>query len=590
MTSSSALAVLLLAAAAPFAAAQNCFSGPPPGVALGNGSDIVLPMQAIGFAFPLAGSTFTDIHISDHGIVFLSNGGVPAPPESFDPLLYSPAGANLVAGSPMVAALWSDIVAGGASAQIWLDAGPTRCTVTWENVAIFGIPEPTFDLQLHLDPSGTIEFAFGPGATNNSAFGGGAEFGVAGVSPGGGASLPASTDLSAGGSVATATVFEEWLVPGTFDLANTGLRLVPTNPGWQIVPLGAPIACAVATGYGAGCGAEFDSVYETFGGGAFDLGARSITFQRTLTGYSVASSAGGAIVAPGPLALPVAAGVQDGQEQFLLPIPMPIPGGTTEVVNVTTKGQIELDGTPGFVNYQPTAGDLLAWPNTAFHCWHDFDQTVPGSGGITFEEVAGVAYVTWNGVHSFQFAVPSTIQFQLDLFTGDVTLVCGPAPGLADPLNPNGCVVGYSVGGASADPGPTDFASLAGAIAVADFGGFPLALAAEGVPYLGNAGFGVRVSFVPPIAPFAFVFYGDLPVDPGVSLGFAGLTGCSAYTNANLGSATVLVSAGTGVAAIPIPNSPGLLGAAASAQAVALSPVTPAGLITSNGSWFVVGN
>lgn len=590
MAPSPALSVPLLAFLAPFAAAQNCFSAPPPGIALGNGTDIVLPMQPIGFPFPLAGSTFTDIHISDHGIAFLSNGGVPAPPASADPLLYSPSGANLVAGSPMIAALWTDVVAGGASAQIWLDSQPTRCTVTWADVAIFGMPQPTFDLQLHLYPGGAVEFAFGVGATNNSGFGGGAEFGVCGVSLGGGAVLPASADLSAGGSVATDTVFEEWLVPGAFDLAATGLRLVPTSPGWQIVPLGAPTGCASAYDYGAGCGADFDSVYEAFVGGAFDLGGRTVTFQRTLAGYSITSGAGGTIVPPGPFALPVAAGLQDGQEQFLLPVPMPIPGGTTDLLNITTKGQIELDGVPGIVNYQPTVADLLAWPNTAFHCWHDFDQTVPGSGGITFEEASGIVYVTWNGVHSFQFAVPSSIQFQLDLYTGDVTLVCGPAPGLADPLNPNGCVVGYSVGGVSADPGAADFATLAAAIAVADFGGFPLALSTEGLPYLGNAAFGVRVSFVPALAPLAFVFYGDVPVDPGVGLGFAGLTGCSAHTNANLGSATVVVSAGTGVAAIPIPSSPGLLGAAASAQAVALSPATPAGLITSNGSWFVVGN
>jgi hypothetical protein len=588
MTHNLTLSLLSLAATLSLAPAQNCFNAPAPGAALGSGSDIVLPMQPIGFAFPLAGSTFTDLHVSDHGIVFLSNGGVPAPPQSFDPLLYSPSAVNLVAGSPMIAALWSDIVAAGATSQIRLDAGLSRCTVTWEDVEIFAMAGTSFDLQLHLYPSGTIEFAFGPGVTNNSGVGGGSEFGVCGVSIGGGAVLPAGADLSAGGSVTTETVFEEWTVPGSFDLADRGLRLTPTSPGWQVTPLGAPAGCASTTDYGAGCGADFDSVYEAFAPGTFDLGGRTLRFQRTKAGYSVTSLAGGTVVPPSPTAPTVAAGLQDGQQQFLLSVPMPVPGGTTDVVNVTTKGQVELGSVPGAVAPLPTVPGLLAWPNTSLQCWHDFDQTLPGSGAITFEELGSTVYVTWNGVHSFQSGVPSTLQFQLDVLTGDVAIVFGATAGLADLANPNGCIVGYSVGGASANPGATDFSGLAGAIAVADAGGFPLALTAEGSPHLGNLGFGVRVSHVPPIAPLVFVFYGNQAIN--MPLSFAGLTNCSAFSNCIFGSTTIGVTAGTGFAPTAIPNIPGLVGFAVSAQALALSSANPAGLITSNGTWFTVGH
>ena len=36
--------------------------------------------QPIGFAFPFAGGTYTDVYISDHGLVALNNAGAPAAP------------------------------------------------------------------------------------------------------------------------------------------------------------------------------------------------------------------------------------------------------------------------------------------------------------------------------------------------------------------------------------------------------------------------------------------------------------------------------------------------------------------------------
>ena len=49
------------------------------GTSIGTGDDIVLASQAIGFAFPFAGTTYTDLHPATNGFVYLSNAGVPAP-------------------------------------------------------------------------------------------------------------------------------------------------------------------------------------------------------------------------------------------------------------------------------------------------------------------------------------------------------------------------------------------------------------------------------------------------------------------------------------------------------------------------------
>ncbi|MFN7669012.1 MAG: hypothetical protein ACK5S5_01080, partial [Planctomycetota bacterium] len=82
--------------AAPLAA-QSCFAGEF-GTSLGYGTtDTVYPIRPIGFAFPLNGTTYTDIHVNDHGFVELSNGGVPAPLGSGSAALFTPTAANFTA-------------------------------------------------------------------------------------------------------------------------------------------------------------------------------------------------------------------------------------------------------------------------------------------------------------------------------------------------------------------------------------------------------------------------------------------------------------------------------------------------------------
>ena len=163
------LAIALLAAAP--LAAQNCFAGDF-GVSLGYGTtDTVYPMQALGFAFPIGGATYTHIHVNDHGFVELSNAGVPAPLASGSSALYTPTVANFTAGAPKVAALYSDMTLAGGG-ECFFQSLPTHCTVTWHNVQSYGIPTPRFSFQLVMYADGTIRFVYGPLCTNNSTFGG----------------------------------------------------------------------------------------------------------------------------------------------------------------------------------------------------------------------------------------------------------------------------------------------------------------------------------------------------------------------------------------------------------------------------------
>ena len=193
------------------------------------------PAQPIGFAFPLAGTTYTDIHVSDHGLCFLSNAGVPAVPAAV-PFVYTPSLANFGVGNPIIAAMWSDTVPGIAG-NVYVNGSATSCRVEWRNMESFGLPTPTFSLAMTLFPNGNIQFDYDPAVTNNSTFGGVSDNGIVGVTPGG--VTTTSSDLSAGGATASNELFENWTTANGFDMQNNSLLLIPTNPGWSYVLLGA---------------------------------------------------------------------------------------------------------------------------------------------------------------------------------------------------------------------------------------------------------------------------------------------------------------------------------------------------------------
>ena len=578
---------LLLSASAALAQGTTCFTAPPAGTFLGNSSDTVYPATPIGFAFPFGGATYTDIHVSDHGFAALSNGGVPTPPVSGG-FTYSPSLGNFSLGRPMIAALWSDTVAGSLTpgAGVYVDSTPTSCRIEWRSVTSFGFPTPEFNLAMTLFPSGQVQFDYGANVTNNSTFGGVSDNGIVGMFTGG--ALPASVNLSAGGSSANNNTFENFVVANTFDMASNRLLMVPTNPGWTYVLLGSVGACASAADFGQGCGAgPSDSVFEAFTGANFDLAQTSFRWFRSPTGYILLRQPV-AFVPPTAAASAVAPGQLDGQQAFTLSAPMPIAGGTTTTLNVTTKGQVELDGTPGGINFLPNITDLLDWPNTAFHCWHDFDQTGLGSGTIKFEEVAGVAYATWDGVHSFSSSQPTTMQWQFEIATGNVALVVLGAGGILGAAT-DATVVGYSVGGVSVPPVATDLSAITSAIQIDDAAVGALAMTNSGLPSVGNALFAYTVTNVPALVPLAFQFFGSAPLTPGIDLTAIGMPGCFGYTAGNLGTLSGAAIGGSATIALAIPANNALAGVALTSQAAAFSLSTPLNLVTSNGNTATIG-
>lgn len=576
---------LALAILSPAALAQ-CFDqayGPAIGGALLTG-EVILPIQSIGFPFPLAGTTYTDLHVSTKGEIYLSNAGVPAPPGFTD---FTATGAEFASGGPRIAALWCDYLMYSGTAEVYLNATPTKCTVTWENIVCYANCAP-FTMQVQLLPTGEVLFFWGPGAINNSSAGFPTwQVGVVGVSPGA-ATLNSSLDLSAGGVAADNLIYEEF--PGaTFDMAGNGLHLIPLNPGW-VYTTPAATQCASAVTYGKGCIQEDDSIYEFWGSSAsFDANLLTISFLRGPSGYTVLTAIPGTFVPPGGGAVQVAPAVLDGAQVFPLSAGMPVPGGTTSSINITTKGQIEL-GAANLtgLDYTPTIAEHLAHATTVVACWHDFDQVTTGSGQILFEEVGGIAYVTWNGVYSFSNPTPNTMQFQLNVATGDITLVLGTMGGMVG--NFDSALVGYSVGGPSALAGAIDWSTLLSAINVADVAVGPgLAISTTQLPTIGNAGFTVDVSNVPPILPIALVYFGTT-VNPGFDLGFFGMPGCELYQLLDFYNAAIPVGpTWSGSLNLPVPNNPAIAGTEWTGQALAFTLANPANLVSSNGLTLTAG-
>ncbi len=574
---------LAFALLAPAAAAQ-CFESAF-GTALGTPAiligDIQLPIQPIGFAFPLAGATYTDVHITDKGYVWLSNAGLPAP----GGVDFSATAGELASQGPRIAALWSDLQSLAANnGQIYINSTPSRCVITWENTTCYLNNCGPFTMQLQMMATGEVSFFWGPGATNNSTTVPVWQVGVCGISPGA-VPLPAASNLSTNGVTIDNTLVEEWLAPNTFDMASRGLHLVPTSPGWVFQ---LPANCAGTQAYGIGCIQANDSIYEEWVAG-FDLNNSTVTWLRAGNGYALLTSIPGTFVTPSLSAINIATGQLDGEQVVTLSGAMPTASGPTTTLNITTKGQIEVASTTnGGVDFTPSVPELLNGARTTFALWHDYDQTDLGSGLILFEQIAGIAYITWNGVHSFSSSVPSTFQFQFDVATGNVALVIGTMGGFASPDNG---ILGYSVGGPSPNPGSTDFSALAGVINLGDVGLAGLALAATGQPQVGNASFALATSNVPNLVPIGILFFGSAVVNPGLDLSFLGMPGCFAYTNGNLasGSFPVALPAGTGSFTLAIPNNPGLVGVSLSAQSLCFTLATPFNLASSNGLQINIG-
>lgn len=531
--------------------------------------DTIYPAQPIGFAFPFNGTTYTDIHLSDHLFAFLSNGGVPTVPAG-GALTYNVQLTDFIGYGPCLSPFWSDTTMGTAG-TLTVSSTPTQFTATWTDVETYFAVPPAFSVQLILFPSGEIRFLYNAQVNNyGSSF---APNAIVGVTPGAPAVLPAASDLSSVVTTSDPTVFENFATPSTFDLANNGLQFLPTNPGWVVVPLGAPTGCADVFAYGTGCINEYASFYEEFANaGSFDLANSALTLFNTGSGYAV--TAAGSYNAVGSLGTPTTVPLSDDSEAAV---------GTLGL-SVGSNGWVAI-GTGNSVAFVPDVPTFLGNPQTAFYCWHDYNPAAAGSGTVQYEQSGTMAQVTFNGVYDYATTSPNFLQFQINTATGDVVIAWQSM----STAGGTGFLVGYSPGGANLDPGSTDISATT---LIQTFGTDiePLTLSAN-APRLGSM-WTLTTSRIDPVSPVAITFYGTAQIPGGLPLTSIGINspGCFAWIQPLITNQTSLSVGGTALGGFTLPATPSLAGGVLTAQSVALSLAVPSNLLTSNGIQGTLGN
>lgn len=278
---------------------------------------------------------------------------------------------------------------------------------------------------------------------------------------------------------------------------------------------------ATSTPYGTGCITQFGSFYENFAV-PHDLGSSALTMFHTVNGNIVLPGFR-TFVAPSANATVLALS-DDSETTVALSAAMPVVGGTTSNLTVCSNGYVSVASGNG-TGFTPSVATLLAAPETGWWCWHDYNPAAVGSGQIKFEEVAGIAYVTWDGVFDFGSSGPgSTFQLQFHLATGSVHFVWGTMSGLG-----NGHLIGYSPAGGSLDPGNRDIsATLPGTFFVGAADITPLQLDVATRPIV-NTVINLTTSNLTPNTIFTAVALGTFTFPNPIDLTGPGMAGCFQY-------------------------------------------------------------
>jgi hypothetical protein len=316
---------------------------------------------------------------------------------------------------------------------------------------------------------------------------------------------------------------------------------------------GAGSVVATNTTLGQGCIRAASSFYEFFSSPAsFDLSNSAISMAFTGTGYVVLPGLT-AFVPPSGAATTL--GLSDDSEvSVALSGTLPHAGGTTSSLQVCSNGFVSVAAGNG-TSFTPDVATMLAAPQTAWWNWHDYNPATAGSGQVKFEQIGGIAYVTWDGVYDFggtSAANANTFQFQFELATGFVHLVFQSMS-----TQGNARLVGYSPGGPSIDPGNSDLSVAVPAtftIGLTDV--LPLALAGGSRPVLGT-NWTLNVTNVPATGTIGLDVFGLS--DPNIpDLGFLGAPGCGTRASLDLMNLW-LVAGATHNYSLPLPNNPALV-------------------------------
>ncbi len=533
LRSISALAALSLFVSA---ASAQCFISQY-GTLVGLGDDVVFPDVPMNISFPM-GINYTHAAISTNGVIFLSTGTATGTTNSGYPSLATFQGA--AGSSPRISAMWNDLefLASNSAGVYFNDTIPGKFVVTWANAWEWNTTSPIFTVQAQLFSNGDVVFTYGSNAQTTAADS------TSGLSEGNGIATVPDVDLLAGNNLSASRFMRELHAAGTFDLAGQSVTFV--NLGAAYFQTIAACPSAYHQNYGTGCYNISDSFYhymDNCSTAPAVLNGQSMVLTPAGSGY-VVTWGGGVYVPPGGGAITLAI-TDDSEVQQTPSVALSTPSGPVSPLFIHGNGMISHAANNGIqpINYTPDVGGFLSAPATGFFSWHDYNTSEVGSGQIKYEEVVvgsnTIAYITWDQVENYSNPVvvnPSTLQFQLNLNTGVVTMVWVNIDGNTTSPFGSAHLIGWGPIGVSADGGSLN---LATALPLVTSTSNVQALALSAAPSPVSSGVsGTTVIYtttnIPEIVPSSGVYIstniislGGIPA--GLDLGFLGAPGCNAY-------------------------------------------------------------
>lgn len=303
------------------------------------------------------------------------------------------------------------------------------------------------------------------------------------------------------------------------------------------------LSAAYHQNYGTGCysyNPDTTNLLSAFAGtpaAKATLDGNAMLFTPTGTGYVATWLPGVATafyVAP-TAAATIVANADDTTTTFATSVPVPVPGGTAAQWTVSSNGVLTAAGAGNQgTGFTATLAATATATGLAWYNWRDYNPAITNSGKVKTEEVGGVLYVTFDGVYEFGTTNPATFQWQVNLATGDVTMVW---LSMAVTTNTTTMVVGSTLAGAGPVPASVDFTTVTPFVMGPPVGLLPLALSASPAPVINpSTTVTYTVGNIPEFVPgsglyVSAVFLSVSPVPSGLDLTglLANVPGCRAY-------------------------------------------------------------
>lgn len=338
---------------------------------------------------------------------------------------------------------------------------------------------------------------------------------------------------------------------------------------------------ATVASYGEGCYDRFATFYELFPAGTFDLANQGIRLLPSGSGYAVVPGATGWFTpTSAPLTFPLSFPSMLSSGPHTLPFSFPFPGGATSTFHVGRFGAVWARPTPNPGCCQGSVASLLADLPRFAGFWTNLNLLAGGSAHLDLDPANNAAYVTFLNVPESNSTNLNT--FQMAFFAnGGVEYRYQQCA-----ASVHATLVGWSPGLGARDPGNADLSSLP--ISTAP-DAVPLRLVAEQRPLI-NTSVTVTARDIPPQGLVGAFVGGLVQHLPGLSLASFGMPGC--LQHASHDASAVLIAAGGGQASmtLAVPNDPGLSGVSVFLQAVVLVPgANQLGALSSNGLDLRVG-